>query len=488
MLSKIHTARQAIVDDNPTPDCNSVQGVRRGNEVLAVNLPVAFPKTPQRALQNCAKKRRQLPDLSRSSASPSHGERMSTIFRDASANLQDTRSPLSKQTANTRKSRLPLSQARSKRFGSTSQEDTIPLPKSEALSHSPALPRHGTSSPPLWAGNASNRSRQKGKEREPISSGFKSSSFRYSRPPETPEEVRCPEVEHWRLPQSSSNNEPSPAVALGLFHSRPILPMLPASSPDAVEARTELENWLSDIHGSPDGSDSSKVQQRDVLLKSGPLEETLNSSNISIKEMRTQSDKATANGPKDRLRTPSQATSEKENISPAGSTPSRSRLCSPDLISTLSNPCTPDIDVTIQPPSTLHSAHPLTPQSHLSIPSRRKKVRTAAGTNLNPPKSSKDFTIHSDQVTDALAQLSPDVELRRKGRGGKRDRCISYWDEDILPTAPPSSPCPAVVVDENCRFARKGKQVLGESQHSSEMTKDKPFKAEAESAAFDFRV
>ena len=32
--------------------------------------------------------------------------------------------------------------------------------------------------------------------------------------------------------------------------------------------------------------------------------------------------------------------------------------------------------------------------------------------------------------------LSPEVEKHRKGKGPKRERCASYWDEDILRREP----------------------------------------------------
>lgn len=97
----------------------------------------------------------------------------------------------------------------------------------------------------------------------------------------------------------------------------------------------------------------------------------------------------------------------------------------------------------------------------------------------------RDFTIHDDQIADALAQLSPDVELRRKGRRLKRVRCLSYWDEDILH---PSSPCAPMNNDENAAPTRKGRKVLGEPKQTAELAKEKPFVKEIEDAAFDFQV
>lgn len=60
------------------------------------------------------------------------------------------------------------------------------------------------------------------------------------------------------------------------------------------------------------------------------------------------------------------------------------------------------------------------------------------------PTARRDFTIHEDQLAEALAQLTPDVERHRRGRGPKRERCLSYWDQDILQ---PSSQCVPTDVD-----------------------------------------
>ena len=75
------------------------------------------------------------------------------------------------------------------------------------------------------------------------------------------------------------------------------------------------------------------------------------------------------------------------------------------------------------------------------------------------PTSRRDFTIHEDQLAEALAQLSPDVERHRKGKGPRRERCMSYWDEDILR---PGLQCVPMDVDSFGESAGKGKEVLGE--------------------------
>ena len=79
----------------------------------------------------------------------------------------------------------------------------------------------------------------------------------------------------------------------------------------------------------------------------------------------------------------------------------------------------------------------------------------------------QDFTIHEDELSGALAELSPQVERYRKGRGPKRERRQSYLDEDVLDM--------------------KNKVPLGESAQSAQLTKSQPFLGEAAHAAFNFQ-
>ena len=52
-----------------------------------------------------------------------------------------------------------------------------------------------------------------------------------------------------------------------------------------------------------------------------------------------------------------------------------------------------------------------------------------------PPQTPQGSDLHSNNDKgDVLKDLSPLVEVQRKGKraGIKRERCASYWDEDIL--------------------------------------------------------
>ncbi|KAI4196884.1 MAG: hypothetical protein LQ350_006253 [Teloschistes chrysophthalmus] len=137
-------------------------------------------------------------------------------------------------------------------------------------------------------------------------------------------------------------------------------------------------------------------------------------------------------------------------------------------------------------PKTIHTGlltprrlpHPLTPHRFQTDSFKRNLSTPSPHNPPSPEKGNQDFDIYEDSPSDDLAELSPRVEKHRKGNRPRRDRCASYWDEDIL--------------KENVEEAaadkgwEKGKrQVLGELP---ELTKAKVFMEGVENAKFDFRV
>ncbi|KAL8776548.1 MAG: hypothetical protein Q9194_003076 [Teloschistes cf. exilis] len=121
--------------------------------------------------------------------------------------------------------------------------------------------------------------------------------------------------------------------------------------------------------------------------------------------------------------------------------------------------------------------HPLTRNNFLSDPPKRRLPTPSPHKPHSPAKRNQDFEIYEDSSSDDLAELSPVVEQHRKSNRPRRDRCASYWDEDIL--------------KENVEAAgdkggEKGeRQVLGELPA---LTKAKVFMEGVENAKFDFRV
>ncbi|KAI4248393.1 MAG: hypothetical protein L6R40_000952 [Gallowayella cf. fulva] len=123
------------------------------------------------------------------------------------------------------------------------------------------------------------------------------------------------------------------------------------------------------------------------------------------------------------------------------------------------------------PASRSRFLHPLSPRGYLSSPPKRKISR------LSPGRSDQQFDIYEDEPLDAIAELSPAVEKYRKGRGPRRERCVSYWDDDILPAfreKPAVSDLPDYV-----------RQPLGELPS---LTEAKGFVDGVENALFDFEI
>ncbi|KAL8645477.1 MAG: hypothetical protein Q9210_006684 [Variospora velana] len=80
-------------------------------------------------------------------------------------------------------------------------------------------------------------------------------------------------------------------------------------------------------------------------------------------------------------------------------------------------------------------SHQLTPRGHRTGPSRRKEARLPSSNGTTPAIQDGSFEIYEDATAETAMELSPSVQQHRRGRGPKRERCISYWDNDILPDA-----------------------------------------------------
>lgn len=391
------------------------------------------------------------------------------IFQDAAVTLQDIRSPLCGASSNIQRSRIPVSQARTTRFGSTGRESTAGVTNHNtlALTHKdsdssighvqnrrldqqprpptrtasadlinqglledyqvqlPALNKLSSSSPMSTTASVSLQNRGKDKSKEPISSGFATPSALYSQPAETPEEVSYPEFRPWQLPWSSSipgadggNYIPSRGVSLAL----------PPSSPHTEENHgTSIEKWLNDVQTLIDAEDGDLriVQQQTTGMYHLAVDSHAATSVTMAVEPSKQREGFAIPLPKQRLPEPSSTSSDKENVSPPRSTPLPSRPPFQYLAETPSRFRSHRVETANSARNPLHFDHLQTPQGQFNEPPKRKKARVCRDARPGPRKMGRDFTIHDDQIADALAQLSPDVELRRKGRRPKRVRCLS---------------------------------------------------------------
>lgn len=90
--------------------------------------------------------------------------------------------------------------------------------------------------------------------------------------------------------------------------------------------------------------------------------------------------------------------------------------------------------------------------------------------------------------------LSPDVSIYRGHKHGKRTRCASYYDEDILPS-PSASEVERESIDDNAKGSkdesvnegveeRKGRVVLAEKEIETEVGSHEAFIRVAREALF----
>ena len=434
------------------------------NESLAANLATLM-KIPQKAAApNSAQKRRQIPDLSRSIPSPGHGAKMSNIFRDASITLQALRSPPCRRSPNIKRSRLPLSQARNTRFGSASQANVEP-------SRSPC---DGI------------------EEDDPISSDFGTPSKHPPPLTEPPEERHYPSLAAWRSPQSSSiaavasspgSDDQYTHSSLDTIGKNPPLRL----NPDAQG--TWIDSWLDGIPESTENEAPSDSQQ-DINEIRDPIAQ---GTHLSLVATSYQSNQKPGTAPSIKpLGSPGalfQTSSNKENISPVKSSPSpiptspipQYIASTPSRFTTTKNRVPPLLT------GTRRFVYPLSSQDHLSLQPKRKRARlddNVINNSKAASKAGKDFTIHDDELVQALAELSPLVERHRKGCGPKRERCRSYFDEDFVQDI--SLGAYGDKKNDNGIMLKNERKVLCESKQSAELTKSKPFAEEAGTASFDF--
>ena len=249
------------------------------------------------------------------------------------------------------------------------------------------------------------------------------------------------------------------------LHSTPhgVSVIVPSPGSDAEESRRshDIDRWLNGIvEATTIGRSRSPKQCYDtenLLMNDAPLSRSI-APNISS-QIRPQVSPLKL---KQDLLSPSGASTNKENVSPSkvSSSPTRPPAHYPQ-ISTPSYFDQANTQPGLQYTKAVHFAHPVTPQDHLRLLPKRKKARIAGipSSRAETETARRDLTIREDQLVSALAQLSPDVEAHRKGRGPKRERCVSYWDEDILPPAPQRV---AMKFDDVVDNMGKGDQVLGE--------------------------
>ncbi|KAI4120524.1 MAG: hypothetical protein LQ338_006961 [Usnochroma carphineum] len=392
------------------------------------------PRRPQRATPNSGKKRAG-PDLTRFSPGSSHHTQMSAIFGNASRAIRpiSTPRPLS---ANARTLRMPLAKTSSGKnhlaqpaISQHPERQTDLYPKAEiwpqvnSVRSSPVhLP------PPTHRGARQGGGGHGGPLNAhltflpdfPIDAypGIEPTSSGYTSP--TGQEVTNPRIELEEVLYPDLTDLSSSAVRRHLE----AVTHTPTCERNLCSTLPGIENWLDEVHDRCP-PDSTKDQDSPLVL-------------------------------------------EPETVS-------SSRLCTPSNRNPALDSQTSKLNGRCRVLS--QSPRRLTPSGCLTEPPRRKVPRLSPAKSVSPAKQDQNFVIYEDKPSDKLVELSPSVERYRKGCGPRRERCRSYWDEDILPK--PND------VPEKESGEKGGRRILGDLPS---LTKAKGFVEGVENAQFDFKV
>ena len=488
---------------NPRQRHNIVEDMTTASKPL--NWPAGSPATPRRISPNSSKKRLYAPDLSRSIPTPSHRIKMANIFQEAGLALESGRSPSRRLSPNTKRSRMPSPHHRNFTWTSLDEADPYNQQPSDmtfgigfnrgTASISVPLSRDdgvGSMLPTPFPCHQPTDS----SEKEPLSSGL-STPFPLS---------TIPQRHGIILPLFLDVD--SEADDTHSSHGVPLIVPLQGSG-QCKPKRHNIDAWLDEVLCiAPEG-----IATADVLAPC-PSTSLTAEDDISPYHYPQKPDSHFTLPPA--ISSASRASSNKENIDPLESSLSRSLVASPSSLENLQG-SSDYLSITPKRPSRLNPSAIGTPLNAISPPEHRPAFRfhypgTPRGLFYLAPKRKKfkvdpksppslveanktigtpsNFDIHEDEEDGILPELSPQVECQHKGRGPKRERCSSYFDQDILPTLTPSKTEPSLgpEADTSGDEFRKGKRVLGESQDSAKLTKPKTFIEEAGNAKFDFNI
>ncbi|KAG8534283.1 uncharacterized protein KY384_001127 [Bacidia gigantensis] len=431
-----------INDARDEPPQAAKYQIEGGSGLPSPNLSIL--DTLNGSLANSARKQRHHPDLNRPVASPSQSDRIWKLYQDAAMELH-RRPPLRTQASpNSKRSRLPLMQARNTRFGQLGTSVRSP---------------YSYRSPPKYPQYASpGENHDIEGPVEPFSSGY---AARMTRPDawNLADDCSADQVYSSSPPEQQKADTSSEDGEGGIP-----LPLFRADADHGETNHADIDAWLTGLEGAQDPKTS--------LLRVAGLDSSVPFS------------KPTA----------TRTSSSKENISPtyrlspphppvtysAISTPSRFRIPSRHRI------------ISQTPKTPTRFAHPSTPHGHLSLPpKRRQRLPTAppstpvpvyhsasssdnsdphkkgiivypslkpdpppfaihedADCRLSPPPqpppaipnnvnvrdvastspapAPKNFTVSSSHIPAALLTLSPAVSIRRRRRRAR-------WDTDTVP-------------------------------------------------------
>lgn len=491
-----------------------------GHSPLARSRPSAESYVSRRVTPNSGKKRRITPNLSRATPTSSHGVKMAAIFHNAATTLQDLKTPTRRTSPNTTRLRMPAFQAQNAPFGSIRWDDrgdssetkrpntdrARPSPYSRKVPRTPealygsavTILRLTKDTPSYSHSNNTDKEQRTSDSRqaltpagipfspaspttlpfnedyfgtqdvdingkEQISSGFSTPWERHSSHPcgSSPPSVTYPTLK--KPDEYHPLSRPlSPTLDNLDCHSSHGVPLvIPIANLEQEDAHgSEIDSWLNVVL---EASFDEVPHRRKSPPPLPPRPSTLSpyKPNSPFKYPI--------------LRTVSHTSNNKENLLPQPLSPSR--IPSPSR-SPLNVPSPNQPPRITTPTPTRRFLHPLTPTNLLTQPPKRRKQ--IANTPPLPPRIQREeFDIY-DEVCEGLKSLTPDVERYRRGRGPKRERCSSYWDEDILARAD--------VGNEEWEEEKGGRKVLCESAANEELTREKGFVEGVEGVVFEFRA
>lgn len=405
---------------------------------------------------------------------------MASIFRDAANSMEGLETPSRNSTSHDNKFRVPISHARTTPFGHKKYQfdGNSDAENSPGLGFSRKHPRKTPILPdtandpglpyllpiktkPIKHGSASNELQRHGHKRQVSPPTTSMSNLDVG-----PSGIQYPHLTKTN-PRVARSSTSSLASDCHSSHGVPLVIPLPDRSEEKMNS---INTWLTEVVP-PWTSSLSKNITEGYRVQSERKKRTnvypnLPPNSFSVQPLRVQSPSSKPMKPIKPL-----SFSNKENAPPSQSLPSS--CLSPSHPSALMQSST---SVKLSPSELYSTALSPSPLSPLKYPPRRMKKAPAFNHAASkvPSAPSTPFTIHEDDRGLEIKPLSPNVELFRKGRSPRRERCASYWDDDLC--------------DYSGVEVRKGRKVLGVSERSEEWTRERPFVDQAEGATFGFRA
>ncbi|KAI9716113.1 MAG: hypothetical protein M1812_005540 [Candelaria pacifica] len=499
------------------------------NKDLATGEP---PSTPSRPSPNIARRRGQAPFLVRTIASPGHSVKMSQIFQDAQASLQSgsltSSTPSGRLSSNTKRTRIPRLQLQQ----GTPHDYELPLIMASAQSprrYTPSgeaptfrMPRLYAETPPelpcspLYptpqAVFSSEMDTASLNMSEPISSGFVTPVQAESRQ----QVLTGPSISRHAghsigllsaMATFKENIRPYEDGMEGVLRSSPSI-CLPMHGPNRKQRslhpahRDEVHGvdaWLKDIPDISPGNTPSikrvrKLESQKQTSRTPPWnEQTIGTANMTVPSDGSISPSKIPQRPR--------SDSNKENQSPPKASPVRGTGLPMNVVyrhaeqpaylpqtphRPIMNPSesskTPSsyrfTDYRDESKESTMIEQATTPRGLFMQSARRKRQKASANLRLSqlPTTAETSFVIAEDD--EPAVALSPDVEPYRKDNRPRRNRCASYFDEDIIvsPIAKVKKTIEGRVEDFNINVdAHKGQKVLAESLCNDELTRPKAF-------------